>query len=132
MLCAALAERRREQVPLDWAATQNNLGNALRALGQRESGTARLEEAIAALHAALEEETRERVPLDWAATQGNLGNALRKLGEREKGTARLEEAVRAWEACLTVAASAWPSNRVEALRTAERETQTMIAQRSGK
>jgi hypothetical protein len=34
-------------VPLQWAATQNNLGLALQTLGQRERGTARLEEAVA-------------------------------------------------------------------------------------
>ena len=45
----------RERVPLDWAATQMNLGNALQTLGGRESGTARLEEAVAAYRAALEE-----------------------------------------------------------------------------
>jgi hypothetical protein len=28
-------------VPLDWAMTQNNLGDALTALATRESGTAR-------------------------------------------------------------------------------------------
>ena len=70
------------------------------ALGERESGTARLEEAVAAYRAALEERTRERVPLDWAATQNNLGTALRTLGERESGTARLEEAVAAYRAAL--------------------------------
>ena len=43
----------RERVPLDWAMTQNNLGDALRALGERESGTARLEEAVAAYRPAL-------------------------------------------------------------------------------
>ena len=69
-------------------------------LGERESGTARLEEAVAAYRAALEERTRERVPLDWAATQNNLGIALQKLGERESGTARLEEAVVAYRAAL--------------------------------
>ena len=69
-------------------------------LGERESGTARLEEAVAAYRAALEERTRERVPLDWATTQNNLGNALRALGERESGTARLEEAVAAYRAAL--------------------------------
>ena len=56
-----------------------------RTLGERESGTARLEEAVAAYRAALEERTRERVPLDWATTQNNLGNALvsaRRAGER--------------------------------------------------
>ena len=84
----------------DWATTQNNLGNALRRLGERESGTARLEEAVAAYRAALQERTRERVPLDWAMTQNNLGNALQTLGERESGTARLEEAVAAYRAAL--------------------------------
>jgi len=43
----------RERVPLDWATTQNNLGNALEALGERESGTARLEQAVAAWEACL-------------------------------------------------------------------------------
>ena len=76
------------------------LGNALQTLGSRESGTVRLEEAVAAYRAALEETTRERVPLQWARTQTNLGNALRTLGERESGTARLEEAVAAYRAAL--------------------------------
>ena len=51
-----------------------------RGSGERESGTARLEEAVAAYRAALEERTRERVPLDWATTQNNLGTALSTLG----------------------------------------------------
>jgi hypothetical protein len=44
---AALEEQARDRVPLDWAATQNNLGNALWMLGEQESGTARLKEAVA-------------------------------------------------------------------------------------
>jgi len=80
--------------------TQNNLGNALSRLGERESGTARLEEAVVAYRDALKERTRERVPLDWAATQYNLGNALSTLGERASGTARLEEAVAAYRDAL--------------------------------
>ena len=75
--------------------TQNNLGNALRTLGERESGTERLEQAVSAYVEALKEYTRERVPLNWAMTQNNLGNALRTLGEREAGTERLEQAVSA-------------------------------------
>ncbi len=84
---AALEVWTRERVPLDWATTQNNLGNALQTLGAREDGTQRLEQAVAAYRAALEVRTRERVPLQWATTQNNLGNALRTLGEREDGTA---------------------------------------------
>ncbi|MBI5155546.1 tetratricopeptide repeat protein, partial [Candidatus Poribacteria bacterium] len=95
-----LAGIERIAVPLDWAMTQNNLGSALLSLGERESGTARLEEAAAAYRAALEERTRERVPLGWARTQNNLGSALSALGERESGTARLEEAVAACRAGL--------------------------------
>jgi len=90
----------RALVPLDWAATEGNLGTVLTALGQRERETARLEEAVAAHRAALEERSHERVPLEWAATQGNLAAALRVLGEREGGTARLEEAVAAYRAAL--------------------------------
>jgi tetratricopeptide (TPR) repeat protein len=48
----ALKERRQERVPLDWAMTQNNLGTALWTLGERESGTARLEEALTAIESA--------------------------------------------------------------------------------
>jgi tetratricopeptide (TPR) repeat protein len=80
--------------------TQNNLGNALSRLGERESGTARLEEAVAAYRDALQEWTRERVPLQWAGTQNNLGNALSSLGERESGMARLAEAVAAFRDAL--------------------------------
>jgi tetratricopeptide (TPR) repeat protein len=90
----------RAQRPRNWAATQNNLGNALVSLGERGSGTARLEEAVVAYRDALTERTRERVPLDWSQTQNNLGNALLRLGERESGTARLEEAVAAYRDAL--------------------------------
>jgi tetratricopeptide (TPR) repeat protein len=97
---ALLHEIPRKVVPLDWAAAQNNLGYALRVLGARESGTARLEEAAVVYRAALEEYTRERAPLGWAATQNNLGIALVTLGERESGTARLKQAVEAYRAAL--------------------------------
>ncbi|MGF1640612.1 MAG: tetratricopeptide repeat protein, partial [Rhodospirillales bacterium] len=103
---AALEEFTREQVPLDWAATQNNLGLALAALGERESGTARLEEAMAAYRAALGERTRERVPLQWATTQNNLGTALATWGQRTGDAALLAEARRAIDAAWRVVADA--------------------------
>ena len=79
---------------------ENNLANALRTLGERESGPAHLTEAVAAYRAALEERTRDRVPLQWAMTQNNLGNALLTLGRRESGAARLQAAVAAYRAAL--------------------------------
>ncbi len=102
-LTAAIALRRRLA---DGAARDargsalNNLGIALMMLGQRESGTARLEEAVAAFREALGEQTRAQAPLAWALTQNNLGTALRVLGEREGGTARFEEAVAAFREAL--------------------------------
>lgn len=78
----------------------NDLGSSLWRLGERESGTARLEQAIDIHRASLLEQTRERVPLHWAMIQNNLGNALRSLGERESGTERLEKAVEAYRAAL--------------------------------
>jgi tetratricopeptide (TPR) repeat protein len=91
-----LKEYTQDKVPLDWATTQNNLGNALSSLGERENGTKHMEEAMEAYRETLKERTREKVPLDWAMTQNNLGKVLRSLGERESGTKHLEEAV---EAC---------------------------------
>jgi hypothetical protein len=43
---AALQERTQSGVPLDWAATQNNLGVALRDLGQRTRDTSKLCQAL--------------------------------------------------------------------------------------
>ena len=73
--------------------TQNNLGNALATLGERESGTARLEEAVAAYRAALEERTRERVPLDWAMTTANQGNAMARLADKSSDLAMARRAL---------------------------------------
>jgi len=84
----------RDRAPLEWAMLQNNLGNALRRLGEREGSMSYLEEAIVAYRGALEVYTRSRSPLEWAMTQNNLGAALRTCGEREAGTARLREAAR--------------------------------------
>jgi hypothetical protein len=64
--------------------TQNNLGDAPTALGERESGTARLEEAVAAYRAALEEWTPE-VALHWHdIAQQNLHRCLALLEQRRK------------------------------------------------
>jgi exonuclease VII small subunit len=72
----------------------------LHGLGEDESSTTRLEEAVAAYRDALKEWTRESAPLQWAMAQMNLGNALAWLGDGESGTARLEEAVAAYRDAL--------------------------------
>ena len=84
----------------DRGAVRNNFGVVLKTLGERESGTERLEEAVAAFQSALEEWTRDRTPLDWAMAQMNLGTALAIIGGRASGTERLEEAVTAFRSAL--------------------------------
>ena len=84
-LSRSATERTRERVPLQWAETQISLGNALESLGERESGTARLEEAVAAYRAALTEWTRERAPYYWAWTQENLAIVFQVLATRAAG-----------------------------------------------
>ena len=90
----------RDQMPLRWASSQNDLGNVLLALGQRESETARLQDATIAYLEALKEWTQERAPLDWATAQNNLGLTFLALGERESGTNRLEAAATAFRNVL--------------------------------
>ena len=74
-------------MPLDWATTQNNLGAALSTLGQRESGTEHLDEAVAAYRDALKERTCERVPLDWAQSFDKRRPAC---GGEQSGAGRID------------------------------------------
>jgi exonuclease VII small subunit len=82
-----------DREPLFWAQAQMNLGTALLRWGQRESGTVRLEQAVAAYRVALEELTRDRVPLDWAGALGNQGLALLDLAHRTRDLAQARQAL---------------------------------------
>jgi hypothetical protein len=62
-------------------------------LGERESGTEKLEQAVAAYRAALEERTRERVPRDWAASIGGQTIAMMLIADRTKDGALAETAL---------------------------------------
>src|SRR5262249_57083528 len=90
----ALKEQPGGGVPLQWAMTQKDLGNALSLLGERESGTAKLEEAVVAFREALKEGTRQRAPLQWAAVVGGEGMALMVIAERRGGVGLAERGVR--------------------------------------
>lgn len=83
-LSEALKERMRERVLLQWAGTQMNLGNALQRLGERESGTAKLEEAVLAYREALKEWTPEVAPHWHDIAQRNLASCLAVLEQRRK------------------------------------------------
>jgi tetratricopeptide (TPR) repeat protein len=104
----------RQAYPEQWAATQNNLGNAYRnrIRGERAEN---LEQAILHYQQALEVYTRQAYPEQWAATQNNLGNAYleRIRGERAEN---LEQAIFHYQQALEVyTRQAYP---VECRRTA--------------
>jgi hypothetical protein len=71
----ALEVYTREQLPQDWAQTQNNLGNALRDQAARTKGTRGAEllaEAVAAHRSALEVYSAEDFPLYHEQTEKQL------------------------------------------------------------
>ena len=90
--------------------TQNNLGNALQILGERESGTTQLQDAVQAYQNALTEWTQDRVPLDWAATQFNLGGVYIIFFDKSSDPAHLETAETHLQAALAVFDDAAPYN----------------------
>jgi hypothetical protein len=69
-------------MPLDWAVTQNNLGNALLALGERERGTVRLEEAVAAYRMGLDALGNSDAEYLAAAARMNLRRVEAMLPEK--------------------------------------------------
>jgi tetratricopeptide (TPR) repeat protein len=95
-----------DQLPQQWAATQYNLGNALRSQSKQssgEEGMRLLAEAVTAYHEALKIFTREKFPQDWAKTQEDLGRTLMAQGERSggaEGVRRLGEAGAAYREAL--------------------------------
>jgi hypothetical protein len=98
---SALEELSQPKEPTYWAMAQAQLGDSLRALGERDSGSADLEKAAAALRASLEVFTRDDDPVDWGDVQNSLGATLLLWGEREKNDSYLNDAVTALRAALT-------------------------------
>jgi tetratricopeptide (TPR) repeat protein len=97
---AALVYSTPETAPLDYAMTQNNLGNAYTALAALEDRAANLGRAISAYQAALLHYTPEAAPLAYAGTQNNLGNAYNDLAALEDRAGNLGRAISAYTAAL--------------------------------
>ena len=92
----------RDQEPLAWAETQNNLGNVLAALGQQRRDAELFDAAIRCFNHALEEFRQEDSPFEWAATQYNLGTANQALGRLLDAAKPLKVAVDAYTNALLV------------------------------
>lgn len=82
-VAVALAKIAAEQAdtPYRFGLALSDLGTALWTLGQRESRTNRLEDAVTTYRVVLKTISRDQYPLDWAAAQMNLGNVLSTVGE---------------------------------------------------
>ena len=104
----ALTVYTKEQLPQQWAGTQNNLGATLSNQGTRtggEAGTRLLAESVAAYREALTVYTKAQLPQDWAMTQNNLGIVLRNQGTRtggEAGKELIRQAINAFELALQI------------------------------
>ena len=95
-----IVEQPRQGFPLQWAAAQHGLGNALWILGIREPQPELLRQSIEAFKLALQERTRKKQPLEWAETQNNLGRALRNLAQAEGNINGLTLAIDAFNLAL--------------------------------
>ena len=72
----ALTVQTKEQLPQDWAATQNNLGRVLCDQGTRtsgESGTRLLAESIAGLSRGVDDRYEKALPSTVGGAQSNSG-----------------------------------------------------------
>ena len=85
-----------------WAAIENDLGNALQTLGSRQTDRDLLTQAIDAYKASLKIRTKKLAPLDWAGTEGNLGVTLQVLGQREASPDTLQASADAFAAALEI------------------------------
>ncbi len=98
----ALKIRTKDRFPLDYASTQDNLGNALRKLGTKQKNNTYLMEAVEAHKKALTVWTKENNPWDWAMAKTNLGETLTRLGEQEGRIDYLKEAKESFLDALTI------------------------------
>ena len=101
-------------------------------LGEREGGTARLEEAVKTFRAALERQTCERAPFAWAQTQNNLGDALLALGGSQNSRDRLKEAFDALQGSLEVYQKTGMTQRATDLAKKLAAVRTRIAAAQGR
>ncbi len=96
----SLTDGYRDQKPLAWAETHNNLGNILAAQAQQQRDIELFEKAIQCFNNALEVFNQEASPLEWAATQHNLGTAKQALGRQLNDTKLLKASVDAYTNAL--------------------------------
>lgn len=105
------------------------LGHALRLLGENESGTAKLQEAIDAYTSAADK-VNVRTQLDWhRSILFGRAEALRLIGERVQGIQRLQEAIPPYEELLKLYDASTEDLSKQVQEKLQR-TRTLIRERS--
>ncbi|MEW6232612.1 MAG: helicase-related protein [Chloroflexota bacterium] len=84
-----------ERIPMDYAKTRRNLGNACGTLAEVEPDAANCKRAIEAYEEALKVYALEHLPIDYARIQNNRAIAYRVLANSKR-------AIKAWEKALGV------------------------------
>ncbi|NQV99393.1 MAG: hypothetical protein HQ483_06830 [Rhodospirillales bacterium] len=98
----ALAHASAQADSVVWSITQNHLGAALKAKGERTKDVDVLKEASKAYKAIAEQLNRIGHPFDWAMANINLGQVLYRLGVMSSETAYYQEATRFFDEALTI------------------------------
>ena len=91
-----------ERFPMQYAMTQNNLGNAYSKLAEVKDKAENCKRAIEAYEEALKVRTLECFSIDYAMTQNNLGSVFRTLAEVEDNAGNCKRAIIAFEEALKV------------------------------
>ena len=84
----------------DWVIVESNLGWVLSILGNDETSSGRLQEAVTEYRTALGAISRDGAPALWASIQDGLGGALWDLGEHDNQKSYFEQAIEAHRLAL--------------------------------
>lgn len=87
---------------MHYAATQNNLGVAYRALAEEEDKSENCLNAINSYQSALKIYTYKNFPIQYGSTQNNIGLAHRTLAEIQDRLPNSKKAIEAFENALGV------------------------------
>jgi len=90
---AFLADIPRQKDPETWVMGMGNLATVLQTLGERETGTARLLEAVDAIGKVLAMPRRDQSPLDRAASLCSMARAMILLADRTDDPAMARQAL---------------------------------------
>ena len=89
-------------MPIQYAATQNNLGVSYRSLSEIEDVVENCKNAIQSYENALEVYNKDQFPIQYATTQYNIAGAYSTLAESLELKSNSERAIKSYREAQTV------------------------------